>query len=724
MAFQLTRLNVPSLTTDYSAETNAAAQLGKTVAGLPGQWQKQGEAETKRLGMLGIGEDLKSGNFQGAASKAALLGDIGAAAQLYGLGQKAQEQQRKSEWMRNNAGILGDVGASAAPTAAPLGQGVSARGGSAAPRPFYRPVQVAETEDDVARLEADMERRSQIGYGNPQLPAGMRNNNPGNIKFVGLGQAPGVVGPSQNTDQGDPQAVFNSPEAGMSAAYDLALRKYQGGKRTALDLIAGQGGWTPGNTAAAANVARSMGLSPNDDLRLDDPQRAQSFLRALAAQEHGRAGASYPQEMVASAVGARGGQAPTQVAQAPQAAPQGGGTYANVPVEVLNGFLSNPKVPENFKTMMRQELASRQSAPVQVAEAPAQPGSPVADMPAQGAASAQFVIPGTTPAQTQAITTDPQVRQYLRALDGAPEEFKAGIQKRLDLRVEELKQTRSEQGVEGQLKQEQLTKARRENAGEEPIALTPEDRQRFGIAPDQAAYRTRDGIKFGPAGTKIINEAQKLQGAEDKARVDINTKFIGKLADSGPQVAQRMADMDVLAAVIRDAPPGPTADVQVFFDRLGAGLGLTTGELATRSDAMKAIVQRLAPAQREEGSGSTSDIEFKGMLASFPSLATTAEGRQMILTTIARQNEITRMRIEVADQWTQGEIPATEARKKIAAIDKASIYASEDEKKLIRKMAGTEKGGDLGKAGPALTRDLGGKRYEQRGGLWYLMEGN
>jgi hypothetical protein len=143
---------------------------------------------------------------------------------------------------------------------------------------------------------------SAIGYGNPRLPAGMRNNNPGNIKYVGQGQAPGVVGPSANTDQGDPQAVFATPEAGMRAAYDLAVRKYEGGKTTANDLIAGEGGWTPGNKDAAANVAASMGIKPTDDLNLKNPDNAKKFLRALVTQEHGPASQAYTDNMITNAV--------------------------------------------------------------------------------------------------------------------------------------------------------------------------------------------------------------------------------------------------------------------------------------------------------------------------------------------------------------------------------------------------------------------------------------
>ena len=141
-----------------------------------------------------------------------------------------------------------------------------------------------------------------------RLPAGMRNNNPGNIKYTrGSSQRAGVVGPSENRDEGDPQLVFDTPQSGMDAMADLAQRKYRNGQTTAMALIAGRNGWTPGNQSAAANVARTLGRGPNDDLGLDDPDQLSAFLKALALQEHGPASKLYPDELYDAAAHAGGG---------------------------------------------------------------------------------------------------------------------------------------------------------------------------------------------------------------------------------------------------------------------------------------------------------------------------------------------------------------------------------------------------------------------------------
>lgn len=330
-------MTVYDFSSGFNAINNAFANIGK-----------QNEIAYKREAMAALGQDLASGNYASAAQRALASGDPSVGIAILGLGQKADERKAEAAWFAGNGG----GGGMGQPMAA-LGQGVSGNGGASAPRPFNRPVQVAETEDDTQRLEADMARRAGLGYGNPTLPAGMRNNNPGNIKFVGTGQAPGVVGPSVNTDQGDPQAVFNSPEAGMSAAYGLAMRKYQGGKRTAMDLIAGQGGWTPGNAGAAANVARTMGVAPNEDLRLDDPQRAQAFMQALIAQEHGKSGGLYPREMIAEAVG---GAQPVQGFSVPAGqAEQAAGLSADPQVQLWSQRLATAPT-EKARAYAKQKL--------------------------------------------------------------------------------------------------------------------------------------------------------------------------------------------------------------------------------------------------------------------------------------------------------------------------------------------------------------------------------
>lgn len=169
-------------------------------------------------------------------------------------------------------------------------------------RAFDKFQMMADTPDGRQALPGAM-GVSAPGAGDPSLPAGMRNNNPGNIKYTSPRAFPGVVGPSVNTDQGDPQAVFTSPDAGMAAMVSLVRKKYNGGKDTVYKLIAAPMGWTPGYEPAAANIAKAMGVGVNDQINLNDPATLHSFIRALLAQEHGPAAKKYSDEFISNVIG-------------------------------------------------------------------------------------------------------------------------------------------------------------------------------------------------------------------------------------------------------------------------------------------------------------------------------------------------------------------------------------------------------------------------------------
>jgi hypothetical protein len=263
------------------------------------------------------------------------------------------------------------------------------------------------------------------------LPAGMRNNNPGNIKYTSNSAFAGVTGPSSNRDEGDPQAVFATPEAGMQAMYSLLGKKYAGGKTTPNAIIAGNMGWTPGNYQAAANVARYAGIGPDDDIGFGDPQKAQRFMRALMMQEHGKSSGLYPDSMIAAAIGGRApvAQAPAQVASldpsagmasampaaqpvvpppSPTAQP---GNMASVTPDQMQAMLGPTPTPgyqdPTVTTAYRQPQATPPAAQAINQQAPVDPTQtaslgPNTGMPAQPAA--QSPIPTPSPITPQAAS--------------------------------------------------------------------------------------------------------------------------------------------------------------------------------------------------------------------------------------------------------------------------------------------------------------------------------
>lgn len=276
----------------------------------PEQIAKQREIEEALL-QKGVDTSPVGSVYEGLARVA------NAAAGSFRRGRLDRAESENKDW---NAGKLSEItgllsggaagtstvspapasGAARAPIPAP---GAAAEVAATSPAVATAGVSALPDATELNAYLADESRRA-------TLPAGMRNNNPGNIKFVGQ-KVPGIVGPSVNTDQGDPQAVFDTPENGMRAMHTLLLKKYNGGKLTPNQIIAGNMGWTPGNFEAAKNVARYAGIGPDDDIGLNDPAKAAKLMRGLMMQEHGKSSALYPDSMILSALT---NGAPTQVA--------------------------------------------------------------------------------------------------------------------------------------------------------------------------------------------------------------------------------------------------------------------------------------------------------------------------------------------------------------------------------------------------------------------------
>jgi hypothetical protein len=245
----------------------------------------------------------------------------------------------------------------------------------------------------------------------------MRNNNPGNIKYVGQAG----TSPSVNLDQGDPQAVFASPEAGMAAMYRLLMKKYRGGKVTPRMIVAGQGGWTPGNTAAAGNVAKYAGIGADDDIGFADPARAAKFMRALMLQEHGNASLAYTDAMISNAIG--GGGVYDTGAQASAKSPYSLKAGDQPPMS-LSGIGS----PVAAATQPAASPAAPAGAPTPpVAVAAAKPKKPFGEtlgeaVAAMGAPSPIQLpqlppVPGAARVDQPAVSTlDPQQTEYRRQL--------------------------------------------------------------------------------------------------------------------------------------------------------------------------------------------------------------------------------------------------------------------------------------------------------------------
>jgi hypothetical protein len=127
---------------------------------------------------------------------------------------------------------------------------------------------------------------------NPDLPRGIRNNNPGNIKDDGTAWQ-GMAG-SDGTF-----IIFSDMSWGTRAMGTALTNMIKNGYNTVGTLIPQ---WSATDQAAyVANVAARMGIAPGDTITTDVPTLS-SLMRAMITQENGDAGSYVTDQDIADGI--------------------------------------------------------------------------------------------------------------------------------------------------------------------------------------------------------------------------------------------------------------------------------------------------------------------------------------------------------------------------------------------------------------------------------------
>lgn len=320
------------------------------------------------------------------------------------------------------------------------------------------------------------------------------------------------------------------------------------------------------------------------------------------------------------------------------------------------------QVAENEADVQRLEQAQA----AREADAPAI-GSAVVGGPAttQAAQAQGFAIPGTSLPPNDPY---PQVttRQLMQVLANPRLQSQHALAKQiLDNRMKYSDENAPDKREMTRLQTEKL---RREVEGEGATPLTAQERKDFGIPEGQAAYKTRSGeIKFGPAGTKVdINQKGENKFEEELGKGQ--AKRFNDLIAEGDVAQGRLADIQTLRETSRRlGSQGSSANLKATVGPFAESLGIKVDGLSD-IQLYESITQRLAPTLRASGSGSTSDIEFKGFLRAIGPLSNTPAAREMILDTFeaASRNDIARA--DIASRLAQKEITRGQAEKEIRAL--------------------------------------------------------
>jgi len=140
--------------------------------------------------------------------------------------------------------------------------------------------------------------------GGGRQPRGIRNNNPGNLNYVGQAGATQEEGPNGRF------AVFQTAEDGLQALSDQLRRYAQRGINSVRAIISRFAPPSENNTQAyIGSVSQRLGVESNAALDLNDPRMMQGLMDAIIRVENGRNPYSTEQLASASAARAAGGQA-------------------------------------------------------------------------------------------------------------------------------------------------------------------------------------------------------------------------------------------------------------------------------------------------------------------------------------------------------------------------------------------------------------------------------
>ena len=200
--------------------------------------------------------------------------------------------------------------------------------------------------------------------------------------------------------------------------------------------------------------------------------------------------------------------------------------------------------------------------------------------------------------------------------------------------------------------------------------VDPAERAKYGIAADDKnVYQINafGQLKSPGKPTTNVNLPPTEKAFDTKAGNIIADRY-GKIAAAGDTAESRMSALTAIRELSgRVGNQGAVADWKIRFGPLAKALGVDVGGLGDLQ-AWNAIVQKMAPQMRAVGSGSTSDIEFKGMLASIPQASQDPAARKMILDTMEGAAKDAMARRDIALRVLNKEIDRKQADAEMKAL--------------------------------------------------------
>jgi hypothetical protein len=202
--------------------------------------------------------------------------------------------------------------------------------------------------------------------------------------------------------------------------------------------------------------------------------------------------------------------------------------------------------------------------------------------------------------------------------------------------------------------------------------------------------------EIGALGGTTVNMPSTTVGLDESLRQELikdQAASFKTLTDQGLAAMSTMTEMEDLALVMQMVPTGPAQGrfLEVF------------PEADTNAAVAMSLIKRIAPTLRVAGSGSTSDIEYAGMLGSLGSFRNDPEANAMIFAAMRNKQQIMIEQAKLVESFRNQEIDGKELSKKLFSLKAKSIFDTPEAK---RKILGASGAGDAMANARGVNKDV------------------
>lgn len=242
--------------------------------------------------------------------------------------------------------------------------------------------------------------------------------------------------------------------------------------------------------------------------------------------------------------------------------------------------------------------------------------------------------------------------------------------------------------------------------GPEFNLLSPQQAQQMGLDPSKSYQMDGTGkiTQIGNSGVNVtLNNGPTTSEFQKKSDDEAATRIGGYITE-GAQAPALIGQLQQLSDLSRNIGTGKGAQFMAAVGPYAQALGVNVKGL-DQQQAFTAIVDRMAPAMRPVGSGSSSDTDVRMFMNSLPQLGNTDRGNQIIAGTMQalQQNKV--QAADIAAQAQRGQISWQDAESQIRKLP--NPY--EQFKKAHS---------DLVSASPAAMQQQSGQRTTSTGVQW------